>query len=80
MEILSMLISILKGQYDSFMGNKGMIFLKQQFFNGKWKDLLVFVERKWQNGLAICTPAMIVSSIGGGWFQLWHNGAYLTGH
>ena len=51
-EIWSMLISILKGQYDSFTGNEDMIFLKQQSFKGKWKDLLVFVERndkmEWQ--------------------------------
>ena len=40
-----MLISILKGQYDSFTGNEDMIFLKQRSFEGKWKDLLVFVER-----------------------------------
>ena len=44
-EIWLMLISILKGQYDSFMGNENMIFLKQQSRKGKWKDLLVFVER-----------------------------------
>ena len=44
-EIWSMLISILKGQYDSFTGTEDMIFLKQQSFKGEWKDLLVFVER-----------------------------------
>ena len=40
-----MLMSILKGQYDSFTGNEVTIFLKQQSFKGKWKDLFVFVER-----------------------------------
>ena len=40
-----MVISILKGQYDSFIGNDYAIFLKQQSFKGKWKDLFVFVER-----------------------------------
>ena len=39
----SMLISIIKGQYDSFTGNEETIFLKQQSFKGKWKDLFVFV-------------------------------------
>ena len=38
-EIWSMLISILKGQYEDH-------FLKQQSFKAKWKDLFVFVERK----------------------------------
>ena len=31
---------------------------------------------KWQNGLAICTPLMVVSSIVGVWFHLWHSGGY----
>ena len=44
-EIWSMLISILKGQYDSFTGNEDTIFLKQQSFKSKWKDLFVSVER-----------------------------------
>ena len=40
-----MFISILKSQYDSFIGNQDIIFLKQQSFKGKWKDLFVFVGR-----------------------------------
>ena len=40
-----MLMSILKGQYDSFTGNEVTIFLKQQSFKGKWKDLFVFMVR-----------------------------------
>ena len=55
MEIWSMLISIIKGQYDSFNGNEDMIILKQESFKGKWKDLFIFVERNdkmdWQ-----CVP------------------------
>ena len=44
-EIWSMLISILKGQNDSFTSIEDMIFFKQQSFVGKSKDLFVFVER-----------------------------------
>ena len=40
-----MLISILKGHYDPFIGNEDTVFQKQQSFKGKWKDLFVFVER-----------------------------------
>ena len=51
-EIWLMLISILKGQYDSVTGNEDIIFLKQPPVKGKWKDWLVFVERndkmEWQ--------------------------------
>ena len=61
-----MLISILKCQSDSFNGNEDTIFLKQQSFKGKWKDLFVFVERN----------DKMVSSIGGVWFRLWHSGGY----
>ena len=44
-EIWLMRISILKGQYAAFIGKGDTIFLKQQSFKGKWKDLFVFVER-----------------------------------
>ena len=39
----SMLLSILKGQYDSFTCNEDTIFLKR-FIKGKRKDLLGFVR------------------------------------
>ena len=70
-----MLISILKGQYDSFIGNEDTIFLKQQSFKGEWKDLFVFVERNDKMVWQYVSPRLLFLPWGD-LFQLWHSGGY----